>query len=348
MLKNIEIYVFLFFCYSIAGWIMESVGGIAVNKKFINRGFLIGPYCPVYGTGVVLVTLLLNNYVEDKIVLFILALVVCGSLEYFTGYIMEKIFNARWWDYSNHKFNINGRICLETLIPFGLIATVILCYVNPFLINIFNYIPEIIKHIIISILGVIFIIDCIVSYKIISSFKGEINANGDSTEQIGTKVKDKAEDVILKAESDVRLFGRKLKLKELKFERKVKYTGKKIEKKVVNKINTTKEGFVEKLAKGTEIFNNQIKVKKSEIEMKQKESKELLTSQIRKQKDNINNLQKVSKETITKTIENIKITSDEFTKQIVERFSKQSSYAKRLMDAFPTLRIKNKENKDNK
>ena len=83
---------------------MESVGGIFKEKRFINRGFLIGPYCPVYGFGVVLITILLQKYTNDVIVLFFLAILICGTLEYATSYFMEKFFNARWWDYSKNKF----------------------------------------------------------------------------------------------------------------------------------------------------------------------------------------------------------------------------------------------------
>ena len=114
----IQDYIMLFFIYSILGWIMEVINGFIKTKKVVNRGFLIGPYCPIYGTGVILITILLKKYMEDRIITFIMSMLICGILEYFTSYFMEKFFNARWCDYSNRKMNINGRICLETLIPF--------------------------------------------------------------------------------------------------------------------------------------------------------------------------------------------------------------------------------------
>ena len=94
---DIRIYFLLFMIYAILGWIMEVTCKLIQYKRFINRGFLIGPYCPIYGYGALLITILLHKYTNDPIVLFIMAIVVCGTLEYLTSYFMEKIYKARWW-----------------------------------------------------------------------------------------------------------------------------------------------------------------------------------------------------------------------------------------------------------
>lgn len=78
---------------------------------------MIGPYCPIYGWGALAITILLKRYIDDWIVLLFMSIITCGILEYATSYVMEKLFHARWWDYSRRKYNINGRVCLETLIP---------------------------------------------------------------------------------------------------------------------------------------------------------------------------------------------------------------------------------------
>ncbi len=167
-MNNLIFYVLLFFCYSILGWIMEVSCKLISDRKFINRGFLIGPWCPIYGWGGLLITLLLNKYINDPFTLFIMAILVCSILEYSTSYILEKLFNARWWDYNHYRFNINGRICLETMIPFGLLGLFIMYVSNPFLINIFNNIPNIILYIVSIILSVLFLLDNIVSFNVIS------------------------------------------------------------------------------------------------------------------------------------------------------------------------------------
>ena len=99
---DIEKYVLLFFIYAFLGWIMEVIGKLIQQKKFINRGFLIGPYCPIYGHGAILITILLSRYKANPFILFFMAILICSILEYATSYFMEKIFHARWWDYSQY------------------------------------------------------------------------------------------------------------------------------------------------------------------------------------------------------------------------------------------------------
>lgn len=158
----------LFIIYSFLGWLVEVINCSIVEKKLVNRGFLISPICPIYGCGALLITLVLSNYKDDWFVVFCMAVVLCGLLEYFTSWLMEKIFHARWWDYSKNKFNINGRICLETMIPFGILGLVIIYILNPFFYNILNLIQTNIASIISIILLIILIIDMVVSFKVIS------------------------------------------------------------------------------------------------------------------------------------------------------------------------------------
>ena len=185
-----EKYFLLFMVYSILGWTIEVLGKLITKGKFINRGFLIGPYCPIYGTGALLMTLLLNKYVNDKMVLFILAIVICSILEYVTSYVMEKLFHIRWWDYSNYKFNINGRICLETMIPFGILSVLALCYINPLLFERFSKLPPHLITFSTTVLGILYIIDNIMSFRIIFGLNDITeNVKGDSTEKITAQVK---------------------------------------------------------------------------------------------------------------------------------------------------------------
>ena len=134
MKLSLTIYFLLFIIYSIAGWLLEVTCKYIDYKKFINRGFLIGPYCPIYGYGAVFITLALYKYQEDPLVLFIMTVVSCGVLEYLTSWFMEKLFKARWWDYSSRKFNLNGRVCLGTLVPFGVFGIILTYITNPFLV----------------------------------------------------------------------------------------------------------------------------------------------------------------------------------------------------------------------
>ena len=199
MLEKLEIYVVLFIIYSIIGWIMEVTLGLIQKRKFVNRGFLIGPYCPIYGVGGIAITLLLSNFIEtmenislvDSIwISSIVIICICGLLEYMTSYVMEKLFHARWWDYKKFKFNINGRICLETLIPFTIMGQIILRVTNPIFISLISQISQPWLHILTGTILAIFILDILISYNIVHSFKIISNEAKDNTEEITKKVKE--------------------------------------------------------------------------------------------------------------------------------------------------------------
>lgn len=169
---------------------MEVIYTYFTDGKLVNRGFLIGPYCPIYGCGCILMILLLKNYTSNPVVLFIMAVVICSILEYVTSYLMEKLFNARWWDYSNRKFNINGRICLETMVPFGILGCFLMYFLNPFISGIVNEVPDNIIIAISIVLAILFIIDIITSYSIISKIKvSSRKILKDNTEEITKKVR---------------------------------------------------------------------------------------------------------------------------------------------------------------
>ena len=193
---NIVTYFLLFMVYSVAGWIMEVTCKSFEAKKFINRGFMIGPYCPIYGWGAIFITILLKRYISDWIVLFFMSMITCGILEYLTSYVMEKLFHARWWDYSRRKYNINGRICLETLVPFGLLGLTIMYITNPIILNALQSIPDNILNVIAIVLFVMFTIDGIVSLKVVSNVRAtstKLNKEAktlDNTEEITAKVKE--------------------------------------------------------------------------------------------------------------------------------------------------------------
>lgn len=194
-MRNVFTYFMLFFIYAILGWIIETTLVSIEKRKFVNRGFLIGPYCPIYGFGGLVITILLKNYTKDPIVLFLMAVIICGTLEYFTSYIMEKIFKARWWDYSAKKYNINGRICLETVVPFGILGCLVMYVLNPITFKYLNMLSNSMLNIISAICFTIFITDNIVSYNVISSFTKTVKTINvgkikDNTEEITKKVRE--------------------------------------------------------------------------------------------------------------------------------------------------------------
>ena len=192
--------ILLFFIYGFIGWLWEIILTLFEYKKFINRGFLIGPLLPIYGCGGLIGTLLFTNMYNNSplnivpkiILVFIMTSIICSILEYFTSWLMENLFHNRWWDSSKMKYNLNGRICLLCSLGFGAGCTAALAIINPFIRNTIDLIGLTSNNIkgIDLLLIFIFIIDITVSFKIINNLKHiSDNVSEDNTEKITSIVK---------------------------------------------------------------------------------------------------------------------------------------------------------------
>lgn len=111
---------FYFFVYAFLGWIMEVISATVKTGKFVNRGFLNGPVCPIYGFGMITVLTVLNPFIDNILVLFLLGGLLATFLELVTGFVLEMIFHKRWWDYSQEPLNIGGYVCLKFSLLWGL------------------------------------------------------------------------------------------------------------------------------------------------------------------------------------------------------------------------------------
>ena len=186
-----ENYVLMFFVCAVLGWVMEVTCKLIELHRFINRGFLIGPYCPIYGWGAVLVSLSLSRYASSPVIVFIMAMVVCGTLEYLTSYFMEKLFHARWWDYSNRRFNLNGRVCANTLIPFGLLGLLMIYLVKPFLFGLFSQLSQTALDVTCGLLAALMLTDATISACILGKIRHTAETSGgDDTEALTARVRE--------------------------------------------------------------------------------------------------------------------------------------------------------------
>ncbi len=135
-------YTLYFFLYSFVGWVCECVYCGLPAKKFINRGFLAGPICPIYGSGAVLVIALLEPISHSILLLFVLGAILTSVVEYVTSWGMEKLFHMSWWDYSTYPFNLNGCVCLKNSTLFGLMSVLLIRFVHPWVIRIVADVPQ--------------------------------------------------------------------------------------------------------------------------------------------------------------------------------------------------------------
>ncbi len=191
MLYTISFWFLLFLLYSIIGYIAEVVScSITLKKIVLNRGFLIGPYLPIYGFGCLIMVWLLFRYEDDLLVLFIMSAFFCTVLEYFTSLLMEKLFKLRWWDYSNRKFQINGRVCLNNALLFGLGGILVVKVLHPFLSGVVYLLPSSITIWLAIILFFIFLFDFVESSYIIVRLKINVDnyIHKDATRKIKQEV----------------------------------------------------------------------------------------------------------------------------------------------------------------
>ena len=129
------------------------------ERHLTNRGFLLGPCCPIYGAGMLGITLLFQGSHYGYWHVFFSIILLCSLLEYAVSALMERVFHTRWWDYHDMKFNIHGRICLETMLPFGLLGTFALYRINPFLMMLFHRIPGYVSGKLVTGVVVLFLAD---------------------------------------------------------------------------------------------------------------------------------------------------------------------------------------------
>lgn len=158
-MQEIMKYVILFFFYSFGGWCLESTYCSIGEKKLINRGFLTGPLCPIYGTAAVVMAVLIYPLRDTPLLVFVFGIIVCDVVEYITSYLMEKLFNARWWDYTYEFCNLNGRISLKHSLHWGVVSVVFVLLVHPAVENLYNKIDSAYMPYILSVILIIFTLD---------------------------------------------------------------------------------------------------------------------------------------------------------------------------------------------
>lgn len=121
-----------FAIYSFIGWLYESIiCSLIKYGRVVNRGFLVGPYCPIYGYGALLTILLVKS--NNILLIFTVSILISTGLEYITAYFLEKVFLRKWWDYSHFKFNLHGRVCLYASLIFGVANVLLVMIIHPYI-----------------------------------------------------------------------------------------------------------------------------------------------------------------------------------------------------------------------
>ena len=185
--------ILLFFAYAFLGWCIEVTLKYFQFHRFINRGFLTGPWLPIYGSGAALITVVIKGLAPLEFSVgttFAVSFLLCGFLEYMTSYVLEKRFHARWWDYSQKPMNLHGRVWIGNLILFGLGGVVIVDLINPLLLRLSEHMSFPLREIMALSLSVVFVADYVMSHFVLKLVKTSVElSEADDTEAISKEVR---------------------------------------------------------------------------------------------------------------------------------------------------------------
>lgn len=180
-----------FVIYSFLGWVMESIVRSVSEKKLINTGFLVGPMCPIYGIGAIIMLLFLDRFENNIALLFIVSIVVLTIWEYLVGVLLETIFKTKYWDYSDQKFNFQGRVCLINSICWGILGVLFVKGIHPAIIKLLEKVDIHILHYVIFIITIVAIVDTIVSIIKLKNIKVTL----EKIEELNKEIKEKLKEV---------------------------------------------------------------------------------------------------------------------------------------------------------
>lgn len=223
MPQNIYQAVWIFIIYAFLGWCSE-VAFAAVNKgKFVNRGFLNGPVCPIYGVGMLIVVLCLWNLRDRPLLLFLGSALLTTALEFVTGFVLERFFHDKWWDYSDMPFNIKGYVCLKFTILWGLAASFIIGAIHRFIYMLIEKTPFVLGVILLAVFSAAFIADFIVTLTALVKLPKKLKAMAEAeralravSDKIGENISDTT--IAAKEKGEALAEESKPRLEELKAE----------------------------------------------------------------------------------------------------------------------------------
>ena len=309
MPQNFYELVWIFIIYAFIGWCTEVSYAALDRGIFVNRGFLNGPYCPIYGCGVVIVVGVLTPLKDNLLILFAGSFLLTSILEYITGFILEKVFHNKWWDYSDKPFNLHGYVCLKFSIYWGLACTFIMDVIHPIIYKGITMIPHILGVVLLSIIMAVFAVDCGVTVTTILQFNKRLKVMDEMAARIHRLSDEIGENIY---ENVTTAVERSEEFQETHEELLTKLSDKKENiKEIPANAKARKERLAESAENARERFAESTEAAKEKIAA-YKESRE--AARLAKQKE-----------------------KEELEKKYKELFAEKNFGFKRLMKAFPDM-----------
>ena len=319
MYFDIYLVFWLFFIYSFLGWCTEVAFQAIAHGKIVNRGFLNGPLCPIYGAGIIGVLLILEPVLDNIILLFFGGMILTTSIELIGGSILDTAFHMRWWDYSNEPYNYRGYICLRFSIIWGLAVVGVVKIIHPLIMLLIDIIPKEIGIIVLVIFTLTFIVDLAATVRSVSGLKKHMN----ELDKLAFRLHGVSDDLTnvvsstaLKADADLK--NAKAKAEEKNEKRK---------EAIIAKQQEIDEKITENLAQ----LNSKIESGKAELDL-------LKNEKIEKISEKYSALSAVKAERMQRTAE-LEEKYNEIYNEIKKSFGRR-----RLLKAYPQLHRSNSRN----
>ena len=259
---NVYQLLLLFLIYSFLGWCVEVSFVAVTTGRVVNRGFLNGPVCPIYGVGMLGALLLLEPVSGNLVLLFFLGMLLCTLVELIGGWILEKAFHTRWWDYTDKPFNLGGYVCLGFSIMWGFVVTFAVRLIHPLIFSLVCWLPHLLGWILIGVLYALFLTDFVLTLITVVGIRkqlGELERVGQALHTVGDTISDRLGNSALAA--DAKLESAKIAGQERMAESK-------------EKLELVKESSKEKLELARESSKEKLELARESSQRKFAESKE--------------------------------------------------------------------------
>ena len=213
-------WVLLFFFYCFCGWVWESCYVSLRQRRWVNRGFLHGPLLPIYGSGAIIILFVTLPVEDDLRLVWLMGMLAATALEYVTGVVMERLFQVRYWDYSNQKFNLNGHICLSSSIAWGFFSILLVRFLHPPVGRLLADVPAWLVDPAAIVLTAVFSADVVRSVQDALDLKEILTRVAEENEDLRRLAK-RAEVAAAFAEDDLRKFRERTEVEKLLLQKRI-------------------------------------------------------------------------------------------------------------------------------
>lgn len=213
-------WLLFFYLYSFLGWVWESLYVSAKSGEWVNRGFVHGPFLPIYGSGAVVILFSTIAVRENLLLVYVLGAVSSTVLEYFTGAAMEKLFRVRYWDYTGHRFNLKGRVCLSVSLAWGVFAILLVRFIHPPFAQLILAVPQTAEDIAVLLLTAVVAADAAVSFNEAMDLKAMLIKLAESNAEM-RRLQRRIDFAVALAADDIRRFREEKEVKKRKFAERI-------------------------------------------------------------------------------------------------------------------------------